>query len=104
MGIFDFLKSIGKKAVEHKEEEKPTIRSMPTVKPDDEIYDCYDEVFKVMIADISGISKTEGNEILAIIKKSEGFHKKIKEFEAKEPGEEVQENEFLNENEKVFTM
>ncbi|WP_087093983.1 acetolactate synthase small subunit [Elizabethkingia anophelis] len=41
---------------------------------------------------------------IAIIKKSEGFHKKIKEFEAKEPGDEVQENEFLNENEKVFTM
>lgn len=41
---------------------------------------------------------------VAIIKASEGFHKRIKAFEAKEPGEEVIENEFLNENEKVFSM
>ena len=40
---------------------------------------------------------------IAIIKKVK-VSTKIKEFEAKEPGEEVQENEFLNENEKVFTM
>ncbi len=41
---------------------------------------------------------------IAIIKASEGFHRKLKEFERREPGEEVIENEFLNENEKVFTM
>lgn len=41
---------------------------------------------------------------VAIIKTSEGFHKKIKEFEKNEPGETVIENEFLNENQKVFTM
>ncbi|MFT3980172.1 MAG: acetolactate synthase small subunit [Ferruginibacter sp.] len=41
---------------------------------------------------------------VAIIKASEGFHKKLKEFEYREPGEEAIENEFLNENEKVFTM
>ncbi|MFT3903393.1 MAG: acetolactate synthase small subunit [Niabella sp.] len=41
---------------------------------------------------------------VAIIKASEGFHKKIKEFEAELPGEEVIENEYLNENEKVFSM
>lgn len=41
---------------------------------------------------------------VAIIKDSEGFHKRIKAFEAKEPHEEVVENEFLNENEKVFSM
>jgi acetolactate synthase-1/3 small subunit len=41
---------------------------------------------------------------IAIIKNSEGFHKKLKEFEYKEPGEEVIENEYLNENEKVFSM
>lgn len=41
---------------------------------------------------------------VAIIKASEGFHKRIKAFEAKEPGEEVIENEFLNENEKVFSI
>ncbi len=41
---------------------------------------------------------------VAIIKASEGFHKRIKAFEAKEPHEDVIENEFLNENEKVFNM
>jgi acetolactate synthase I/III small subunit len=41
---------------------------------------------------------------VAIIKDSEGFHARLKEFEKDEPGEEVIENEFLNENEKVFSM
>lgn len=41
---------------------------------------------------------------VAIIKASDGFHKKLKEFEYREPGEEAVENEFLNENEKVFSM
>lgn len=41
---------------------------------------------------------------VAIIKNSDGFHKKLKEFEYKEPGEVVMENEFLSDNEKVFSM
>lgn len=41
---------------------------------------------------------------IAIIKKSVGFHEKLKEFEYLEPGEETAENEFLNEGEKVFSM
>lgn len=41
---------------------------------------------------------------VAIIKASDGFHKKLKEFEYREPGEEAVENEFLNENEQVFSM
>ncbi len=41
---------------------------------------------------------------VAIINKSEGFHQKLKEFEYREPGEEAIENEFLSENEKVFSM
>ncbi len=41
---------------------------------------------------------------VAIIKNSEGFHKKLKEFEYKQPGEDVMENEFLSQNEKVFSM
>lgn len=41
---------------------------------------------------------------IAIIKASEGFHKRIKAFEAQEPHEEVVENAFLNENEQVFTL
>ena len=41
---------------------------------------------------------------VAIIKDSDGFHKKLKSFEYKEPGEDVVENVYLNENEKVFSM
>lgn len=41
---------------------------------------------------------------VAIIKASDGFHEKLKEFEYREPGEGTIENEFLNENEKVFSM
>jgi len=41
---------------------------------------------------------------VAIIKASNGFHEKLKEFEKTEPGEEVIENEFLNKQAEVFTM
>jgi acetolactate synthase-1/3 small subunit len=41
---------------------------------------------------------------VAIIKDSEGFHEKLKEFEHREPGGDAIENEFLNDNEKVFSM
>ena len=41
---------------------------------------------------------------VAIIKASDGFHEKLKEFEYREPSEVVVENEFLSDNEKVFSM
>jgi acetolactate synthase-1/3 small subunit len=41
---------------------------------------------------------------VAIIKNSRGFHEKLKEFEKKEPGEEVVENEFLDKGDEVFSM
>ncbi len=41
---------------------------------------------------------------VAIIKASDGFHEKLKEFEYREPSEEVIKNEFLSDNEKVFSM
>lgn len=41
---------------------------------------------------------------VAIIKDSDGFHEKLKEFEYREPGENAAENEYLNDNEKVFSM
>ena len=41
---------------------------------------------------------------VAIIKSSDGFHEKLKDFEYREPGEDAVENEFLNDNEKVFSM
>ncbi len=41
---------------------------------------------------------------VAIIKESAGFHEKLKEFELTEPGEEVVENQYLNQQDKVFSM
>jgi acetolactate synthase-1/3 small subunit len=41
---------------------------------------------------------------VAIIKNSEGFHSKLREFENREPGEDAAENEFLNESEQIFSM
>jgi len=41
---------------------------------------------------------------IAIIKDSEGFNSKIREFERLDPSEEVIENEYLNKGQKVFTM
>ncbi|RYY34273.1 MAG: acetolactate synthase small subunit [Sphingobacteriaceae bacterium] len=41
---------------------------------------------------------------VAIIKSSDGFNSKLREFERREPGEDVIENEYLNQGQKVFTM
>jgi acetolactate synthase-1/3 small subunit len=41
---------------------------------------------------------------VAIIKSSHGFHEKLKEFEEHQPSEEVIENEYLSDNEKIFSM
>ncbi|MFY1045845.1 acetolactate synthase small subunit [Chryseobacterium sp. GP-SGM7] len=41
---------------------------------------------------------------IAIIKNSEGFHKKILDFERKEPSVEIVENEYLEKRDDVFTM
>ncbi|UIR56222.1 acetolactate synthase small subunit [Sphingobacterium sp. SRCM116780] len=41
---------------------------------------------------------------IAIIKESTGFHDKLKEFEQREPSEEVVENEYLEKGDDVFTM
>ena len=41
---------------------------------------------------------------VAIIKNSNGFHEKLKEFEKREPGEDVIENEYLDKKDEVFSM
>ena len=41
---------------------------------------------------------------VAIIKASKGFHEKLKEFDEEQPGETLVENEYLNQQDKVFTM
>lgn len=41
---------------------------------------------------------------IAIIKDSDGFNRKLREFERIEPGQDPMENEFLNDREKVFSM
>ena len=41
---------------------------------------------------------------IAIIKESEGFNTKLREFERIDPGQDVIENEFLDKGEGVFSM
>lgn len=41
---------------------------------------------------------------IAIIKDSAGFHAKLKQFEREEPAPEIVENEFLDQQDQVFTM
>ena len=41
---------------------------------------------------------------VAIIKDSKGFHEKLKEFESTEPGEELIENQYLDQQDQVFSM
>jgi acetolactate synthase-1/3 small subunit len=41
---------------------------------------------------------------IAIIKNSKGFHSKLRDFEYREPSEEVVENEYLNQQAEVFDM
>ncbi len=41
---------------------------------------------------------------VAIIKASKGFNEKLREFEYKEPSEELLENAYLNQREQVFSM
>lgn len=41
---------------------------------------------------------------IAIIKDSDGFNRKLREFERMEPGQEVTENQYLNSQKKIFTM
>jgi acetolactate synthase-1/3 small subunit len=41
---------------------------------------------------------------VAIIKNSSGFHDKVKEFEQRQPSEEVVENEYLDKQAEVFSM
>jgi len=41
---------------------------------------------------------------IAIIKDSKGFHEKLKEFEESQPGDELMENEYLNQQDEVFSM
>ncbi len=41
---------------------------------------------------------------VAIIKDSEGFNSKLREFELMDPGDDVVENRYLNQGDKVFTM
>jgi acetolactate synthase I/III small subunit len=41
---------------------------------------------------------------IAIIKASKGFHENLKEFENESPGEKSSSNEYLSQNEEVFTM
>jgi hypothetical protein len=75
MGIFDFFKSKKSKekgAIENNIQVSEQKFSMPTIKPEKELFEYYDEVFNSMINDITGLTADETKEILRTIKKCEG--------------------------------
>jgi len=70
MGIFDFFKSKRSNKNSSKiVEQKP---SMPTITPEKELFECYNEVYNSMIKDITELSVSEAKEILGIIKNCDG--------------------------------
>ena len=58
----------------------------------------------VKVLEPYGLTEFVRSARIAIIKKSRGFHEKLKEFEQRAPGEELIENEFLNQRQGVFSM
>lgn len=74
MSIFDFFRSPKKQAEPAAKVSVKTVpaESMPTVKPDEQMYVCYDEVFWKMIRDVSGITPVEASDIHRTITMSDG--------------------------------
>lgn len=70
MGVFDFFRS--KKSNENNSKILDQKPSMPTIKPEKELFEYYDEVYNSMIKDIKELSEREAKEILGIIKNCEG--------------------------------
>ncbi len=58
----------------------------------------------ISILDQFGLIEFVRSARVAIIKESNGFHEKVKEFEEREPGEEIIENEYLGKQQEVFSM
>lgn len=58
----------------------------------------------ISILDQFGLIEFVRSARVAIIKESNGFHEKVKEFEEREPGEEIIENEYLSKQQEVFSM
>ena len=59
MGLFDFIKSLGKEKVVPEN----TINSIPTITPERELFECFDEVFKREMNNVSGLTTKEKDEI-----------------------------------------
>jgi acetolactate synthase-1/3 small subunit len=58
----------------------------------------------VKVLEPYGLTEFVRSARIAIMKSSRGFHEKLKEFEQRAPGEELIENEFLNQRQGVFSM
>jgi hypothetical protein len=68
MGFFDFLKPKQMQVETVMTAPVKNFPSMPTVKPDQEIYACYDEIFLNEIVSVTGVTAQEKTEILKIVK------------------------------------
>ncbi len=102
MGLFDFFRS-------KKEECEEGRKTIPTITPAKEIFDCYAEVFKIDMGNVSGISSSEVSEIYKIISQSDGgflnmgaYHSSV--YEKYFKGREWAWNEYDRWNEKFTKL
>ena len=58
----------------------------------------------VKVLEPYGLTEFVRSARIAIMESSRGFHEKLKEFEQRAPGEELIENEYLNQQQGVFSM
>lgn len=66
MGLLGFIKSLaGSKVREQRQ-------MMPTVTPEQELFDCYATVYKRTMADVTGLSQTEKDAVYSLIAKAQG--------------------------------
>lgn len=85
MGIFSSLVNL-LQPQQSKNIEKEPIRSLPTIKPDKDLFICYDEIFFIEMKNVQGISLDNIKEIHTIIKNGDGgflnmhsYHKNVYE-------------------------
>ena len=73
MRILKLLSSLMKTTKKSTQYEiKENTHKVPTIEPEQELYDCYDEIFGTMINDIPELSSNDIDNIYRIIKGCEG--------------------------------
>lgn len=92
MGIFNLLVNLLQPGPKSKNSKKEYPNSLPTIKPDKDLYVCYDKVFFEEMKNVDGFSANEVKDIHSIIKQGDGFLNRSGNHK------EIYENFFKNRN------